>query len=84
MIEERNRLNREIEEFVNNEIGDDVYWDVQGADIVGAEGIRGKEQGDENCQEWCDQYMFGEDSDSGFYYWETEVEGKILRMSYDF
>lgn len=84
MIEERNRLDEKINEFVNEEIGDDVYWDAQGADIVGVRSVTGKEQGDKNCREWCDQTMWGEDSGSGFYYWETEVEGKILRMSYDF
>lgn len=84
MIEERNRLNREIAEFVNDEIGDDVYWNIDDADIVGEDNITGKEQGDENCREWCDQTMWGEDCGSGFYYWETEVKGKILRMDYGF
>ena len=84
MIEERNRLNREIVEFVNNEIGDDVYWNIDQADIVSEDNIKGNEQGDENCREWCDQTMWGEDFGSGFYYWETEVKGKILRMDYSF
>lgn len=84
MIEERNRLNREITEFVNNEIGNDVYWNTDQADIVGEDNITGDEQGDENCREWCDQTMWGEDCGCGFYYWETEVKGKILRMDFEF
>ena len=84
MIEERNRLNEQINEFVNNEIGDDVYWNTDHAEIVSEENITGKEQGDENCREWCDQSMTGEDCGCGFYYWETEVNNKYLRIDYGF
>lgn len=84
MIEERNRLNEQINEFVNEEIGDDVYWNIDNAEIVSEENITGKEQGDENCREWCDQHMWGEDCGSGIYYWETESKEKFLRMNYGF
>lgn len=84
MIEERNRLDKEIVEFVNEEIGNDVYWNTDHADIVSEDNITGDEQGDENCREWCDQTMWGEDCGSGFYYWETEIKGKFLRMDYGF
>lgn len=83
-IEKRNRLEKQIHRFVEEEIGDDVYWDTQGADIVNAEEISGKEQGDDNCREWCDQTMWGEDCGSGSYFWETKVKGKFLRMFYGF
>lgn len=84
MIEERNRLNEQIAEFVTNEIGNDAYWNTEHAEIVNEENITGEEQGDENCREWCDQTMLGEDYGSGFHYWETENKEKFLRMHYEF
>lgn len=84
MVEERNRLDKAINKFVNEEIGDDVYYDTQNAAIVNSNQVRGKEQGCSNCKEYCDQEMIWEDSGCGVYYWETEVKGKFLEIPYDF
>lgn len=43
----------------------------------------GDEQGDDDCKEWCNQsHGYLEDDCYGDYYWETEVRGKYLHMSF--
>lgn len=84
MVEERNKLDKEIDKFFREEIGDDVFYDTKYAEIVNANQVSGIEQGRSNCKEYCDQVMYGEDTGCGNYFWETEVNGKFLGVHYDF
>ena len=80
MIEERNKLNKEIKEWCEENLDMDGM-DSKYADITNH--YKGNEQGTEDCKEWCDQRCIYEDWYSGHYYWETEYEGKYLHMDFE-
>lgn len=43
----------------------------------------GKEQGNDECKEWCEQWAgYCEDDYRGHYYWETEYPEKYLHMEF--
>lgn len=79
-IEQRNALNEEIREWCEGNIDIDGM-DTDSADITDEH--FGKEQGNDDCKEWCDQICQGEDWYTGDYFWETEYEGKYLHMKFD-
>lgn len=79
-IELRNKLNQEISEWLSDNT-DALDCDTEYAEIVTE--VAGKEQGTAECKEWCDQHNPYEDWYYGNYYWETEVEGKYLKMPFD-
>ena len=80
MIEERNKLNKEIEEWCKENLNMDGM-DSKYADITNY--YTGNEQGTEDCKEWCDQHCIYEDWYAGHYYWETEYEGKYLHTDFE-
>lgn len=78
-IEQRNALNKEIREWCKENI-DINGMNTDFADVVNE--YHGYEQGNYDCQEWCDQISQGEDWYVGDYFWETEYEGKYLHMAF--
>lgn len=79
-IEQRNALDEEIEVWCKNNL-DTSGIDSKHAEIT--EEHTGKEQGTEECREWCDQTWIYEDWYRGNYYWETEYDGKFLCMEFE-
>lgn len=79
-IEQRNVLDKEIKAWCENNLNMDGM-DSKYAEIVNLH--TGKEQGTEECREWCDQICIYEDWYRGNYYWETEYEGKFLCMEFE-
>ncbi len=80
----RNKLNAEIEAWVNDNLDfDDEDYNV--SDITITDSHTGHQQGSEECKEWCDQHQgIVEDCYYGDYYWETEVDGKFLCIPFGF
>lgn len=80
IIEERNRLNKEIKNWCEENL-DMEGMDSKFADIVDYH--NGEEQGTDDRKEWCDQSVgyLGDDF-YGDYFWETECENKFLHMDF--
>lgn len=77
-VEQRNKLNKEIETWFEKR-GVDLYgMSTDQAYICEREKVGGKYQGD---GEICDQMQHGEDSFSGTYYWECD-NGQYLAMDF--
>lgn len=79
-IEQRNKLNEEIEAWCKENLDMDGMCS-DSADITDYH--TGKEQGDDECKEWCEQWTgCCEDDYYGHYYWETEYPEKYLHMDF--
>lgn len=79
-IEQRNKLNEEIEIWCKENLDMDGMCSDD-ADITNNH--TGDEQGTDDCKEWCEQWAgYCEDNYHGHYYWETEHPGKYLHMCF--
>ncbi len=74
---EIDKLYEELEEFAN-ENGFEDFW-------VHGFGISQEPNGDEQSnEEYCDQYMSGEDCGSGTYYYPIEGSTQYMWVEYSF
>ena len=78
-IKQRNKLNKEIEKWCNENLDMDgmcsLYADIRRSKF-------GDEQGTEDCKEQCAQSQIGEDTFYGDYFWETEYPRQYLHMEF--
>ena len=78
-IKQRNKLNKEIEKWCNENLDMDGMCS-QYADITRSK--FGDEQGTKDCKEWCAKSQIGEDTFYGYYFWETEYPRQYLHMEF--
>ncbi len=81
-IEKIKEMQNEVAIWLHGEV------DCEGCDCMNPEIVSepaGEEQGTDECKEWCNQSTMGDSCDwyYGDYYWETEVKGKYLKMSFE-